>query len=541
MKNNNETVVSICPICGSMEELYLIGDEYMCRDCLRERGYFVCDKCGEVFEYGEKEEVELNDGRFVCEDCAVECGYRQCDECGEWHIHYMITEVDCGWGDDMLVCHDCLRNNDRYRFCDYCENWYNTDYVDMTEVADGDTVCEDCLDRHYIQCDGCGGWINEDYAHYDDDTDEYYCEDCWENRDNDNTVEHNYYYKPTPVPKTHKLVPVNSDIIHGDELLFGVELEVDKGNDKEDTIREIAEASDDVYMKHDGSLGSRGFEIVTHPCSLEYHSKDFAWRRICQIAKDNGYKSHDARTCGLHVHVGRHQLGETHSDRSRTIANILLMVDRHWDTLVKFSRRNEDQLHWASRPDIATPCDGDSEEIARNKALRADNGDRYQALNLCNNSTIEFRLFNGTLKRDTILATLQFVSNICQYAMSHTTTECMNSTWEDITTFVTYDELTTYLHERGIVTANAPYSVDIYESDEKTVPKYPEGTRVRYIGGILDEEPVNLIGTVLVSDEEDGSWGVAFDGFTHGHNLGGLIPDGINGWWCLERDLTLAS
>ncbi len=43
---------------------------------------------------------------------------------------------------------------------------------------------------------------------------------------------------------------------------------------------------------------------------------------------------------------------------------------------------------------------------------------RYAAVNLCNYSTIEFRLFRGTLKINTFIATLQLVNEICNVAVS---------------------------------------------------------------------------------------------------------------------------
>ena len=51
------------------------------------------------------------------------------------------------------------------------------------------------------------------------------------------------------------------------------------------------------------------------------------------------------------------------------------------------------------------------------KAKSGCNG-RYVAVNLNNYHTIEFRLFRGTLKYSTFIATLQMVNHICDAAIS---------------------------------------------------------------------------------------------------------------------------
>jgi hypothetical protein len=240
--------------------------------------------------------------------------------------------------------------------------------------------------------------------------------------------------------------------------------------------------------------------------------------------------------------------------------------------LVKFSRRKVEQLnHWAVRPQISKPCAGDSEEDAREKALCADNRNRYQAVNLNNEGTIEFRLFNGSLKRDTIIATLQMVSNICSFAKNKTTAECLASTWEDLTTYAHYDELDTYLRDRGIVTANNPDAVDVYDAEETTPthdytsyaydgeddhtsdygyeyteeyePRFPVGSRVICTQGMYATRLHGLTGTVIVSDNYDGAnVGIRFDNYTTGHSLNGRLGcDAVDGWWVYTEDLELVA
>ena len=56
---------------------------------------------------------------------------------------------------------------------------------------------------------------------------------------------------------------------------FGVELEVDDGGEDCDYAEQLLSITGKrMYIKHDGSL-DEGFEMVTHPMTLEYHCRDF--------------------------------------------------------------------------------------------------------------------------------------------------------------------------------------------------------------------------------------------------------------------------
>ena len=74
------------------------------------------------------------------------------------------------------------------------------------------------------------------------------------------------------------------------------------------------------------------------------------WPEVIRCALDMGYLSHQAGTCGLHVHVNRSSLGDTPEQREDTIARILFFVENHWNELLRFSRRTGKQMEkWAAR------------------------------------------------------------------------------------------------------------------------------------------------------------------------------------------------
>ncbi len=390
-------------------------DSFVCNDC--RDNYIVCDECEELWDIGSIEEI---DGRNVCHECRDSSDYFQCDDCGAWH-----RRVEDTW-------------------------WDSANYF---ETGDNHTICQNCFDDHYERCNDCGEiYFRDDMtlAENEDGDEVYYCADC--ERSHKKKYIKNYGYKPSPIFKTgnHDKFYSSADIR---ELVFGVELEIDKGEDPEETAGELCEASEDIYCKHDGSLNN-GVEIVTHPCTLDYHLNDLGWDTLCDIALKHGFRSNDARTCGLHVHVGRRQLGSESYERFVTTAKIILLVQRHWDSLVTFTRRSRSQLdRWAAKPDVDLHA-ANAGELVEN-ALRERERGRYVAVNLQNSETVEFRLFNGSLKLSTIYATLQFVSNLCLYAKNKSVDDVLASQWNDICGYQKYDELAAYLRERSL--GNVPH------------------------------------------------------------------------------------
>ena len=83
------------------------------------------------------------------------------------------------------------------------------------------------------------------------------------------------------------------------------------------------------------------------------------------------------------------------------------------------------------------------------KAKKGGNG-RYAAVNLCNYHTVEFRLFRGTLKYNTFLATIQLVNRICDAAMYNTDESIAKLSWSDFVADITEPELIQYLKERQL-------------------------------------------------------------------------------------------
>ena len=351
--------------------------------------------------------------------------------------HAELSEDEEYEVDGDHLCESCFEEHTTT--CDHCGEtiWANDSICD-----DRTTLCECCYDEHYRRCEGCGRILHDDDIVWYNDYP--YCESCYDRLD----VEiEEYGYKPEP-------------IFYGDgNRYFGVELEIDCGGKYNENAARIKKQSnircEHIYCKSDGSLDD-GFEIVSHPATLDYHMGYVYWEDILQEAVHLGYRSHMTSTCGLHIHVNRDAFGENRDEQEKTIERILFFVELHWAELFIFSRRSQHNMNrWAARYGMEKT----GKEIL-DKAKKGNTG-RYAAINLCPYHTIEFRLFRGTLKLNTLLATLQLVNKICDVALSMSEAEIEQQSWRDFVMTITEPELIRYLKERQL------YVNDEIETEEE--------------------------------------------------------------------------
>jgi len=271
--------------------------------------------------------------------------------------------------------------------------------------------------------------MDSEYAYYCENDGNTYCEDCYSSHEN--KAIHDYDYKPDPE-------------FYGEApRYFGVELEVDKGNYCDDTAEQITDDNEEIYCKHDSSLDD-GFEIVSHPCTLDYHLNSLDWQGIMGTCLENSFQSHNAVTCGLHVHISRKAFGNNTTEQDLNIAKLIFLFEKYWENIKTFSRRTEAQVNrWASNYGLTTI----DEAITESK----NNNGRYFAVNLTNDHTIEIRIFRGTLKYNTFAATLQFCELLMDAITEYSIQDIQQLKWQDIVQGAKeYPELTEYLAKREL-------------------------------------------------------------------------------------------
>ena len=384
----------------------------------------VCSVCGAVID---DEDYRVFDGQVVCSTCKEDMHF--CDCCGR------AVFDDYQYINDEIVCDSCIERH--FVTCENCGELVHR--FDSYSSVDG-RICQYCADEYYRCCDDCGELVHEDNIFWDEDEERGYCAECWE--EHNNRVIQNYHYKPVPI--------FRGGYEFNRPLYMGVELEIDKGGENHENARQLLDIvnadGEHLYAKHDGSIYD-GFELVSHPATLEYHLNNIEWEKLMREAVTMGYRSHETDTCGLHIHVSRNALGNCYEDEETTISKIVYFIENNWREILKFTRRTESNLRrWASRYGI-------DEDIEKTYKRAKGDYNRYRCINLQNDHTIEFRMFRGTLKYSTFVATLQLVNNICNICKSATMDEIEWLKWSGFISRIDEEnntELIEYLKIRGL-------------------------------------------------------------------------------------------
>lgn len=389
----------------------------VCDECIKRRGVTsVCEGCGERFMNGGLifiHDPESREDHWYCPTCAEAMHAYRCPICG--------NEYTGGEGDHP-VCDDCRENAVT---CEICGAMFHRNSA--ITLTDGRTVCGGCA----------YGTLNEI------------------NRVKD------WNYRP---PRFHlRSVPGEWN----PALYMGVEVEMDMPMKRLRALSstgrfaatanmsfKLHEMNQPVYFKHDGSLNC-GFEIVSHPCTLKFHTGNVAWKKMFRASIKAGFRAHKTATCGLHVHVNRDFFGSSEIQQDLNIAKIILLVSKFWDShVVNFSRRDYAALErYAKKPDMYfEQGDNDDSVVNKIRSKYSDcHDDRYYAVNIQNQDTVEFRMFRGTLNYSTFLACLQWVQVLCNYVKTLNVRNIYSVTWEQIFGGSPYEELNEYMKKRGLM------------------------------------------------------------------------------------------
>lgn len=304
--------------------------------------------------------------------------------------------------------------------CLYCKDSLNSENI--MQIIDCDNnyifICKDCFFNIFnteIHCSKCNKNIT-----YTQDLDEnkihcihiknskilkygILCEDCNSLINNDeyevtgfSFASNNfreYSYKPNPKFKKLKNEDKNN-------IYLGVELEVGCLSSSEKVNRFCNEHAGSIfYFKRDASIRNYGCEIVTHPCTLAFHKSIYSnWEILCRDLKNVGFKSGTEANTGIHIHVNRSCL------QNDQIKKMDLFVNHYQTLFEKISGRSNN--HYARYNGKNIRSWGHSTES------------RYSSVNFENFSTVEFRIFNGSIKKQIIFANLELIHAIVNFTSS---------------------------------------------------------------------------------------------------------------------------
>lgn len=289
-------------------------------------------------------------------------------------------------------------------------------------TIDGVDYCKNCYQEKFTSCSRCGKVVKRG----EEIRDRNDCALCCECNKRHWVLPYHGYYPKVEFYGNNK----------GNSVPYmGFELEVDCGGENDKKVAKVMPLLNNeeggkifAYCSHDGSL-QNGFEIITQPATMQYHSSiSDVYNRSIQKLKAMGYASHETTTCGFHVHFNRDFFGE---NQDECIRRLIFMTEKFWNELCVFARRPERRLERYAKKV------SDSMEIKEymEKANRSGRHEyHYYAVNIANDSTIEFRMFRGTLNLNTIMATLQLVNNMAITAKNKTMDEIKAMRFEDLLT-----------------------------------------------------------------------------------------------------------
>lgn len=328
----------------------------------------------------------------------------------ESHMYYDRMQPSLrGWAitarsfDGTLLCEDhlseALAEHPDHFLCNPCENYYLISDTAITYY--NERFCQSCYDDIFLLCEYC----DEPYS--ENDGRQCGCDNDDEERE---SIIHSYNYRPY-------WGRFGNAPYH-----LGFELEIESTDGElYNCAEELAYIlGDRAIYKYDGSVDN-GFEVVTHPHSLEEYQTNFPWR-FTRKAQSMGFRSWNANSsCGFHVHVGRVGFGPIHTRREGEmdvsyLERTIIVRQRHELRFCKLIYDNQRQVErLAGRPSNQYADFSDKGRLWDKVKHHSQANGRYSVINMENQSTIEIRIFKGSLKASRCLANLEFVHAAVEY------------------------------------------------------------------------------------------------------------------------------
>jgi len=206
-----------------------------------------------------------------------------------------------------------------------------------------------------------------------------------------------------------------------DNLYFGIELEVGYQRSVSNR-RKLHQDIEEKFLKglaickSDGSV-SNGFEINTVPMTFDFIKTTDVFFNLFNNTK-NSLRSYNMRSTGIHVHVSKKPLS------TLQIGKMLEFVNsrKNRDFITELSGRNpnnyceiNDVLKTKSIHLKEFGTSGREMSSEEYRALDKMN-DKYQAVNLQHDETVEFRIFKGNTKPQTISRYIEFVHGLVMFS-----------------------------------------------------------------------------------------------------------------------------
>ena len=373
---------------------------------------YVIDDCDTICDIKGRKQFVLKDSVHICPDCNRKYIYVDDYKHKCYHCYCITADTN-----EVILKTDAYHDvdNDKYyktkpveKICPCCGNIFTEEGHTYMKDTVNITICQNCnyeLDRsltyNHQYDNGITGIIS---GYHSNDTEQH-------------------------------LYGLLKDQSIKDFKGFGFELEVDKsdidGSYKSLYNNIVAHAiidntgleKDEVFFETDGSLNN-GFEIISQPHTIDaFYEKTDSWKKMLDILSDATFKSHNAGTCGLHIHVSKTWFGSSERQQNFHIGKIYKFFDAYWTDLLNASRRDTSSTYYCNKNDTDIKR---REENRRHKTeshawqaqakydhdTRHNSDSHHYALNNSNYGTFEIRLGRGTLNKASFFAWIDLVLTI---------------------------------------------------------------------------------------------------------------------------------
>jgi hypothetical protein len=373
-----------------------------------------CEGCGRETQVDEGRTLEVlrNDTRgnihppryelFLCGKCVQDPFIygELVFECARCDVEHMRTAAD---GTDAVreiagydLCHRCARSSFVCQSCNELKDVYAAQFVERLG-----RVCDGCIESGgFMYCEECDCTYDED-EYYDS-----YYHDCRNGSDLVNC----YSYRPV---LGFRLVEngygVTTHYPPPGTLFMGFELEVEVVDNIHDAAQQVLDAGEGlVYLKEDSSI-DHGFEIVSHPFTIEWARAEFPRRlfdAVDRVREDGG-------DVGMHVHLSRSAFTRSH------MWKFLRFHYDHPDEMVKLAGRTSHswasfQPYWRHENQQKALVDyaygpGGRVRKATDYHYHDWVSGRYEAVNTGNRDTIELRYWSSVSDKRVLMARFEFI------------------------------------------------------------------------------------------------------------------------------------
>ena len=295
----------------------------------------------------------------------------------------------------------------------YCDCGHFERDGDVHDVRN-DTWCDSCFRDDAVYVEDVSEYWPRDDAYWSETHDAYYSYDR-DDEDNEADPDSLMEYSTNVLDHLSKDLSIKSSP-HG-EFLMGIEFEMITNGRVSQAVSDVRNELGDNYCvcKYDGSLEGGGLEIVTAPRGLPEHIKRFKGWTV-----HSDYRAWDRKCCGMHIHI------DSKAFTQMTLGKFIMFInDRNNMEFVRkiagrHPERDEQARSYAAAED---------QEVLVNpsKAVKGKSYERYRMVNLQNLTTreskrlgfgtrfdegrydtVELRIFRASLKKERLLAQIEF-------------------------------------------------------------------------------------------------------------------------------------